>query len=123
MRHSGDGEVHLSHAHLRPISWYVHPELPNVASCSLPNFAMARKIGNMTTMNISLPDSLKDFVDEQVAQHGYGTSSAYVRELIRRDHDRTRLRELLLEGAGSPPGRSNEDLLRGVRARIARRTR
>ena len=42
----------------------------------------------MSTMNISLPDSLKDFVDEQVAQRGYGTSSEYVRELIRKDADR-----------------------------------
>lgn len=84
---------------------------------------MARKIACVTTMNISLPDSLKEFVDEQVAQRGYGTSSAYVRELIRRDHDRTRLRELLLEGAASPPGRRDEDLLRRVRAHIPRRAR
>jgi antitoxin ParD1/3/4 len=55
-------------------------------------------------MNISLPDSLKDFVDEQVASRGYGTSSEYVRELIRRDQDRMRLRGLLLDGAGSAPG-------------------
>lgn len=38
----------------------------------------------MSTMNISLPDTLKNFVDEQVSQRGYGTSSEYVRELIRR---------------------------------------
>jgi antitoxin ParD1/3/4 len=37
-------------------------------------------LGIMSTMNISLPDSLKDFVDEQVNQGGYGTSSEYVRE-------------------------------------------
>jgi len=55
----------------------------------------------MTTMNISLPDSLKAFVDEQVDQRGYGTSSEYVRELIRRDQDRQRLRGLLLAGASS----------------------
>ena len=54
-------------------------------------------------MNISLPDSLKDFVDEQVTQRGYGTSSEYVRELIRKDADRLHLRALLLEGAASPP--------------------
>jgi len=54
-------------------------------------------------MNISLPDSLKSFVDEQVAARGYGTSSEYVRELIRRDHDRQHLRGLLLEGAASAP--------------------
>ena len=55
-------------------------------------------------MNISLPDSLKDFVDEQVSQRGYGTSSEYVRELIRRDQDRQHLRGLLLAGASSAPG-------------------
>jgi len=55
----------------------------------------------MTTMNISLPDTLKDFVDAQVAQRGYSTSSEYVRELIRKDQDRLRLRGLLLEGAAS----------------------
>jgi antitoxin ParD1/3/4 len=55
----------------------------------------------MSTMNISLPDSLKSFVDEQVTQRGYGTSSEYVRELIRKDADRQRLRGLLLDGAAS----------------------
>ncbi len=57
----------------------------------------------MSTMNISLPDSLKAFVDEQVTQRGYGTSSEYVRELIRKDADRLRLRNMLLEGAASAP--------------------
>ena len=55
----------------------------------------------MSTMNISLPDSLKAFVDEQVSQRGYGTSSEYMRDLIRKDQDRLRLRGLLLEGAAS----------------------
>jgi len=55
----------------------------------------------MSTMNISLPDALKAFVDEQVNMRGYGTSSEYVRELIRKDQDRQRLRDLLLDGAGS----------------------
>lgn len=55
----------------------------------------------MATMNISLPGSLKAFVDDQVDAGGYGTSSEYVRELIRRDRDRVTLRELLLEGGRS----------------------
>lgn len=55
----------------------------------------------MSTMNISLPEALKSFVDEQVSSRGYGTSSEYVRELIRRDQDRQKLRSLLLEGASS----------------------
>ena len=55
----------------------------------------------MSTMNISLPDSLKSFVDEQVTDRGFGTSSEYVRELIRKDQDRMQLRGLLLAGANS----------------------
>jgi antitoxin ParD1/3/4 len=39
----------------------------------------------MISIKISLPKSLNDFVDEQVKQRGYGTSSEYVRELIRKD--------------------------------------
>ena len=54
-------------------------------------------------MNISPPESLKDFVDDQVGARGDSTSSEYVRELIRKDRDRQRLRGLLLEGAASPP--------------------
>jgi antitoxin ParD1/3/4 len=58
----------------------------------------------MSTMNISLPAALKSFVDDQVAGRGYGTSSEYLRELIRKDQDRQRVRRLLLDGAESPPG-------------------
>ncbi len=58
----------------------------------------------MSTMNISLPDTLKAFVDEQVCERGYGSSSEYVRELIRSDQDRRHLRGLLLQGAASAPG-------------------
>ena len=57
----------------------------------------------MGTMNVSLPDWLKSFVDEQVSQGSYGTSSEYVRELIRKDQDRLHLRGLLLAGAASAP--------------------
>jgi antitoxin ParD1/3/4 len=39
----------------------------------------------MSTMNPSLPEALKALVDEQVSRHGFGSSSEYVRELIRRD--------------------------------------
>lgn len=73
----------------------------------------------MSTMNISLPDSLKSFVDEQVATRGFGTSSEYVRELIRKDLDRQRLRGLLLQGAQSAPAsQADEGYFEGLRARI-----
>ena len=57
----------------------------------------------MATMNISLPDDLKAFVDAQVAEHAYGSSSEYLRELIRKQRDVEKLRGLLLEGAHSGP--------------------
>ncbi len=58
----------------------------------------------MSTMNISLSETLKSFVDEQVNGRGFGTSSEYVRELIRKDQERLQLRGLLLDGATSQPG-------------------
>jgi antitoxin ParD1/3/4 len=76
----------------------------------------------MTTMNISLPDSLKDFVDQQVSTSGYGTSSEYVRELIRRDQDRLQLRRLLLDGAQSPStGFGDADYFDSLRSGIKKR--
>lgn len=78
----------------------------------------------MSTMNISLPDSLKFFVDEQVTQRGYGTSSEYVRELIRKDADRLHLRGLLLEGAASAPAApADATYFNALRERIQRRAR
>jgi antitoxin ParD1/3/4 len=76
----------------------------------------------MSTMNISLPEALKTFVDEQVSQRGYATSSEYVRELIRKDQDRLQLRGLLLAGASSSPAATAdaayfERLRTGVRRR------
>lgn len=79
----------------------------------------------MTTMNVSLPDSLKAFVDEQVDLRGYGSSSEYVRDLIRRDQERQRLRALLLEGAESEPTEAAsaayfDDLRASIRSRRRR---
>ena len=54
----------------------------------------------MSTMNISLPESMKQFVDERLSEHEYGTASEYVRELIRADQRRReeeKLERLLLE--------------------------
>ena len=78
----------------------------------------------MSTMNISLPDSLKSFVDEQVSQRGYGTSSEYVRELIRRDQDRRNLRGLLLEGSASAPrAPADAAYFAALRRRVQKRAR
>jgi antitoxin ParD1/3/4 len=73
----------------------------------------------MSTMNVSLPDTLKPFVYDQVKSGGYDTSSEYVRELIRKDQDRLKLRNLLLAGAASEPAApANADYFRGLRDRL-----
>jgi antitoxin ParD1/3/4 len=58
----------------------------------------------METMNIALPDSMKQFVQERVTEGGYSSVSEYVRELIRADQKRKseeRIDALLLEGIDS----------------------
>jgi len=55
----------------------------------------------MQSMNISLPEPLKEFVDKQVADGRYSSASEYMRELIREDEKRKaeqRLEALLMEG-------------------------
>lgn len=73
----------------------------------------------MSTMNISLPDTLKSFVDEQVRSGGYDTSGEYVRELIHKDQDRLKLRNLLLAGAASAPAEpADTDYFQGLRDQL-----
>lgn len=58
----------------------------------------------MQSMNISLPDPLKQFVDGQIAQGRYSSVSEYMRELIRADEKRKaedQLEAKLLEGLNS----------------------
>jgi antitoxin ParD1/3/4 len=60
----------------------------------------------MTTMNISLPDEMKAFVEEQMASEGFASASEYLRALIREAQKRLAKRELeakLLEGLQSGP--------------------
>lgn len=55
----------------------------------------------MTTVTISLPESLRTFIDEQLATKGYGNVSEYFRSLLREAKDRedeARLEALLIEG-------------------------
>ena len=59
----------------------------------------------MQSMNISLPEPLKQFVDAQISQGRYSSTSEYMRELIRADEKRKAeelLEAKLLEGLSSP---------------------
>lgn len=42
----------------------------------------------MATMNVSLPDAMKAWVEEQAASGRYANASDYVRDLIRRDQEK-----------------------------------
>jgi antitoxin ParD1/3/4 len=73
----------------------------------------------MATMNISLPDAMKEWVEEQVATGRYANSSDVMRDLVRREQERADAREqlqkmvdeALASGVGSS---SREDLLEKV---------
>jgi antitoxin ParD1/3/4 len=59
----------------------------------------------MTTMNISLPDEMKVFVETKIAQEGYASASEYLRALIRDAQKQQAKQELeakLLEGLRGP---------------------
>jgi antitoxin ParD1/3/4 len=78
----------------------------------------------MATMNISLPDELKQFIDAQVAEHGYTSSSEYLRELIRKQRGSEKLRCALLDGFDSGPAAPAEaDFFERMRGRARARQR
>jgi antitoxin ParD1/3/4 len=82
----------------------------------------------MQTMNVSLPDPLKQFVDNQIAEGRYSSVSEYIRELIREDEKRRaehRLEALLLEGLESKETRFTrkdlDDIRKQALAQLRRR--
>lgn len=83
------------------------------------------------TMNISLTEPLKRFVDEQVREGGFSSTSDYMRDLIRRQQRfaaEDKLRNLIAEGLASGPGEPLTpefftDLRKQVRARARARAR
>lgn len=84
----------------------------------------------MATVNISLPDSMKEFVEAEVHEGGYNTTSEYFRALVREAQDRkskARLEALLLAGleSGAATPLTDEDwekVRQEVRMRAARRS-
>ena len=83
----------------------------------------------MKSMNISLPDSMRVYIEEQVAEGNYSTVSEYFRELVRQDQKRKaqeRLETLLIEGleSGNATAMTDEDwqdIRQAVRERITKR--
>lgn len=76
----------------------------------------------MATMNVSLPDPMKDWVEDQVKTGHFSNASDYVRDLIRRDQEYQDKREALVKAliGGETSGvskRSLEEIWSGVKAR------
>ena len=75
----------------------------------------------MATMNVSLPDAMKDWVEAQARSGRYGNASDYVRDLIRHDqehkdkiaHMQTLVDEALESGISD---KSLTDILKQARA-------
>ena len=73
-----------------------------------------------TTLNISLPKSLKDLLDREVERGGYGSASEYVREAVRaalRSRAVERLEILALEGLSSRETEMTPAAWKALRAR------
>lgn len=77
----------------------------------------------MVTVTISLPESLKAFVDDQLAAKGYGNVSEYFRGLLReaqaKEQD-ARLEALLLEGLASKRIPLNAEFRKALAGRAGR---
>ena len=58
----------------------------------------------MTTMNISLPDEMKAFIEDQIAREGYASASEYFRDLVREAQRRKAKLELEVKLIGDRPG-------------------
>ncbi len=82
-------------------------------------------MSSMTSLNISLPQPLKDFVEEQVRQGGFSTPSEYIRALLRDDQKRRaeeKLEALVLEGLNSgDPVEVTPDFWKELREELAER--
>lgn len=77
----------------------------------------------MATMNVSLPDPMKDWVEAQASSGRYSNASDYVRDLIRRDQERcgkiAHMQMLVTEGLESGiSGQSMEDILKAASRRV-----
>ena len=76
----------------------------------------------MATMNVSIPDPMKEWVESQIKGGHYSNASDYVRDLIRRDQEYKDKRETLINAliAGEKSGvskRTIDEIWKDVKAR------
>ena len=78
----------------------------------------------MTTLNISLPDQMKEFVDEEMGEGGYRDPSDYFHALLREQQRRKaeeKLESMLMEGLATQSSELNEKDWKQVRAELENR--
>ena len=77
---------------------------------------------SMQTMNISLPDPMKQYVEERVSAGDYSSASEYVRELVRADqkrHAKEELEQILLNSMNSgDPFEVTPEMLEDVKQKL-----
>ncbi|CAN1213245.1 type II toxin-antitoxin system ParD family antitoxin [Tumidithrix helvetica PCC 7403] len=80
----------------------------------------------MTTVNVSLPDSMREFILEQIKEGSYSTVSEYLRYLIRQEQKRVaqeKLDAMLLEGLNRRESvKMTDELWEQMRSRLADRS-
>lgn len=74
----------------------------------------------MATMNISLSDDLKEFVDHEVHEGAYTSASEYMRQLIREKRDEAIFKQKLVDGLSSPDSQQSTEDIHAEARRIAR---
>jgi antitoxin ParD1/3/4 len=81
----------------------------------------------MQTMNITLPEALQRFVEEQVVAGDYSNASQYIRDLLRADqkrHAKMQLEQVLLSAIGSGDATDlTPEMVEEVRERLQERRR
>jgi antitoxin ParD1/3/4 len=79
----------------------------------------------MQTMNISLPDPMKEYVEERVSAGAYSSASEYVRELVRADqkrHVKEQLEQILVNAMNSgDPFEITPEMLEDVKQKLRSR--
>jgi antitoxin ParD1/3/4 len=80
----------------------------------------------MQTMNISLPDPMKEYVEERVSAGAYSSASEYVRELVRADqkrHAKEQLEKILLNAMNSgDPFEVTPEMLEDIKLKLRARS-
>ncbi len=91
------GRMIASHLLLQECQYASEYAIRNFVKYAYPGYAQVDDEAFMATMTISLPDPMKEWIEAQIRQGDYASTSVYVRDLVRRDRERRAHPELTLE--------------------------